>query len=331
MNDLIISFFAGAGADLQLLNVENTLNYNIYYYKYINYSNINKLNLIIKSLKAYLNKDIKASFENLILKIEIEKENKKILYFENYFKPTPKNQNYIFFGVDNNGDPVLEKLDKIKSLLIGGSSGSGKSNLIHNIVLSSLLLNKNIYYFMIDLKATELTLYNKILKNSNRLIKPVATNQKQAIKTIIEFYFIIKNRFKKMMKQGKRQSTEAPIILLIDEYAQLFNTAKEKKLINNYIAKIGAIGRACNCYLILATQHPTNENLNNTIRANLQSRIALKCLNGAQSLNIINTTEAQSLNDPGEALIHIDGQQIKKFKACFVSDDLLNKIEKKNS
>ena len=330
MNDLIISFFAGAGATLEPVKIESSLNYNIYYYNFVGYPNHNKIKNIIISLKDFLKKEVTATFENKLLKIEIAKEKQNILYFENYFELTPKNQNYIFFGVDNAGAPVFEKLDKIKSLLIGGSSGSGKSNLLHNIIISSLYLNKKIYYYMIDLKGTELTRYN-FLKNKNLLVRNVATNQKQAIHHIVEFYNIIKLRFKKMQKAGQRQSTEAPIILVIDEYAQLFNTTKEKNAINNYIAKIGAIGRACNCYLILATQHPTNANINNTIRANLQSRIALKCLNGAQSKNIINTTEAEKLVNPGDALIHIDGQSIKKFKACYVSDDLLNKIEKINS
>ena len=330
MQDLIIKFFEGSGAILEPLKQEKNINSNIYYYKYINYVSINKLNLIIKSLKAFLNKNIIYSFENLILKIEVESNENQKLLFENYFHKIPKNENYIFLGIKPDNTPYYEKIENIKSLLIGGSSGSGKSNLIHELILSIILNNKNIYLLLIDMKAVELTRYNTILKKSNRLIKPVATNQKTAFKTILFFYNLIKYRYKKMQRKKERLSSEPPIVLIIDEYAQLFNNNKEKKVINNYISKIGAIGRACNCYLILATQHPTNENITNTIRVNLQSKIALKCDNVAQSKNILNATGAEQIKQPGQAIIHIDGKQKQNINISFVSDTLLNKIESLN-
>lgn len=330
MNNTIIKFFNDAGANLEYLKTEKKLHSTIYYYKYINYTSINKLNLIIKSLRAFLNCDIIASFENELLKIEIESNENKTLYFENYIQKIEKNKNLLLLGINNENQPVTESIYNIKSLLIGGSSGSGKSNLLHNLILSSLLLNQNIYYFMIDLKGVELTQYNYLLK-LNRLIKPVATNQKEALNTIILFYSIIKKRYKIMQKNNIRKSLENPIILIIDEYAQLFNNNKDKKIINNLIAKIGAIGRACNCYLFLATQHPTNENLNNTIRANLQSRLGLKAQSPQQSKNIINMLGLEKIQKTGEAILWIDGKQPEKIKVPFVSDDLLNKIESLNN
>lgn len=330
MYNLIIEFFKSQNQIIIFLNDEKKLNSNIYYFKYLNYKSINKLNLIIKSLKSLLNKNIIASFENLILKLEIESNNNSILYFENYFQSIPKNQNCIFLGVNNENTPIYEKIENIKSLLIGGSSGSGKSNLIHQIILSGLLNNKELYFLMIDLKATELTRYNIFVKNK-RLIKPVANDFKTALKTIIYFYIIIKKRFKKMIRTGQQQSNESPIILIIDEYAQLFNNSKEKKIINNYISKIGAIGRASNCYLILATQHPTNENINNTIRSNLQSRICLKVQSIQQSNNILNNTLAIELNQPGQSIIHIDGKSPQRLQSSFISNNFLNRFIKINS
>lgn len=330
MNNAIIKFFNDAGAILQYIKTEKKLNSIIYYYKYINYTSINKLNLIIKSLRAFLNCDIIASFENELLKIEIESNENKILYFENYIQKIEKNKNLLLLGINNENKPVTETIYNIKSLLIGGSSGSGKSNLLHNLILSSLLLNQNIYYFMIDLKAVELTQYNYLLK-LNRLIKPVATNQKDALNIIILFYSIIKKRYKIMQKNNIRKSLENPIILIIDEYAQLFNNNKDKKIINNLIAKIGAVGRACNCYLFLATQHPTNENLNNTIRANLQSRLGLKAQSPQQSKNIINMLGLEKIKNAGDCIVWIDGKSPQRLKVPFVSDSLLNKIESLNN
>lgn len=330
MINTICNFFNELGVDLTPIQSKQNYNSVVYYFNMLDLSKINKIKTIINGLKIYLNNNnILYCFENEMLKIEIANKTNKIIYFENHFKNIPKNQNYIFLGVTNENEDKFEKIEKIKSLLIGGSSGSGKSNLLHQIILSILLNNDNIYLLTIDLKATELTQYDK-LKN-NRFIRKCATNQKEALRTIILFYTIIQKRFKSMKRKGERLSNENPIVLIIDEYAQLFNNNKEKKLINNYIAKIGAIGRACNCYLILATQHPTNENITNTIRANIQSRIALKCQNVQQSKNIINQTGAEKIQNAGDMILWIDGQMPQNLKSCLVSDNLLNQFKKVNS
>ena len=133
-----------------------------------------------------------------------------------------------------------------------------------------------------------------------------------------------------MKKNNIRKSLEKPIILIIDEYAQLFNNNKDKRIINNLISKIGAVGRACNCYLFLATQHPTNENLNNTIRANLQSRIGLKAQSPQQSKNIINMLGLEKLKHAGDCIVWINGKSPERLKVPFISDNLLNKIESIN-
>ena len=86
------------------------------------------------------------------------------------------------------------------------------------------------------MKANELTRYNAMLK-THKLIRPVAYTYEEALKTITYFRNMIKKRFKDMMKKGERFSSEPPILLVIDEYAQLFRTNKEKKVINDLISQ----------------------------------------------------------------------------------------------
>ena len=87
-----------------------------------------------------------------------------------------------------------------------------------------------------------------------------------------------------------------------------------KKIID-IISRCAAVGRAANCYLILSTQHPTNSNLNNSIRVNLQTRICLKCENIQQSKNIIETTEGARLVYPGDSLIKFDSEIMDILKS----------------
>lgn len=293
------------------------------------FKNINKINLIIKSLETLLNTSINYYFNDDILFIELKQKTKNIYYFESYFKISEsiKNHDYLFFGLSQELKPVFKKIDDIKSVLIAGSSGSGKSNLLHNLILSYLLLNDFNYLFLIDPKFTELNFYNKTVLKNRLVINPA--HEKNEIETVLNgFINLIKDRFKSMQKQRKQTSTEPPALLVIDEYAALFNTTKEKNKINNKIQYITSIGRAARCYCILTTQHPTNANINNTIRSNLQSRIALHCESIQQSKNIIDSTEATKLQPPGELVLKLDDGTKQNLKACFISNDLIKNILK---
>lgn len=327
-NDIILELFTNNKQDLTYIKSDvDSFNIN-YYYLYEDYKSKNKLDLIIKSLAVLLNNKVEYTFETpQILKISIRNQNTTFM-FDNFIFDVPLTDgNYnILLGVDPNGNTYYEKLTNIKSLLIGGSSGSGKSNVLHQIILSYIFNSKTKYLYLIDMKANELVRYNYLTK-SKILPRPVAYDFESALKIIVIFKNLIKKRYKQMQRQKLRTSNEPPVVLVIDEYAQLFTNSKQKKIINELISSCAALGRAANCFLILATQHPTNENLTASIRANMQSRIVLKCMTPQQSSNLLGSTEATSLQFPGDSIIHIDGKRPVKVKTTFVSDEVLHEIE----
>lgn len=313
---------------------EETKFYKNYNIKISNLKNINKIKSCIILLESILNTKIIYHFENDILLLQIEKKENQIFNILDFKKAIqqaqqqPENDCKIFLGFDkSSGAPVFEKLNNIKSMLIGGASGYGKSSFIHNIILSYLLLNKQSYLFLIDPKRTELNFYNKkILKN--RLIIETGYNYNDFIKILKSYYNLIESRFKIMNKQQQRKSDAAPVLLVVDEFSILYTNNKEKNEILKYINKIAAVGRAANCYMILTTQHATNANITNTIRSNLQSRAAFKCENIQQSKNIIESCDAVKLKKPGEAIIKIDGKPQTEIKTAFLNEsDIIKLLE----
>lgn len=312
--------------------VKNTAFYKKIYIDIENLKSINKINLIIKTLEKVIDKKINYDFESNILVLNIHVQNKNILYFHDFINNNnieSLNNDIIFLGVDRNTNkPLFKKLSDTKSILIGGTSGSGKSSLLHQIIISYLLLNKINYIILIDPKYTELHYYTpKTLKN--RILSPTAYNYADIIKNLKIFENLIFSRLAKMQKENRRFSNDPPALLVVDEFAQLFTNNKEKKKIIDIISRCAAVGRAANCYLILSTQHPTNSNLNNSIRVNLQTRICLKCENIQQSKNIIETTEGTRLAFPGESLIKFDSEiKIKESQQTFICDSEIMDILK---
>jgi len=324
--EIIEDLFERNKQEIVLIKVENNLKCDSYYYMYENFSNPNKLNLLVKGLSAFLNQKVVSSFENQMLRIDVYKKERVVLDFVSYLQYIPHNEHNILIGVDLNGEPIYDKIENIKSLLIGGASGSGKTNLLHQIIMSYLLLNDNKYIAMIDMKGNELTRYDDLCEKNNCMVRPTAYTPKEALKTLVVFKNEIKRRFKDMKRRGLRNSDEPPFLLVIDEYAQLFQNSTQKKIINELVSSCAALGRAANCYLFLATQHPTNDNINSSIRANLQSRLGLKCMTGQQSHNILENPKATTLLNPGDFILHLDGKQETFGGACYVPDEVIDQF-----
>ena len=289
---------------------------------------INKLNLVVKTLESALDLKINSSLDFNILTLKLYNADEKIYLFENYISHGERNKDEIFLGIGQNGCPIFESVDNLKSLLIGGSSGFGKSNLLHQIILSYLLLNDNNYLMLIDPKYTEFSWYKKTgLKN--RLLLDVASTFEESEKALYGFSNLIDERFRRMKAKNLRFSDEPSVLLVIDEYASLFTNSYEKKVINNLISRIASLGRAARCYLIIATQHPTNSNLTNGIRVNLQSKLALHCESRNQSFNIPDSNEAIKLKEKGDFILKVDGsKEAIEGRASLVTDSLLSKCLK---
>ena len=144
--DTITNIFLNNGESVNCIKTdEDNFNY-LYYFIYSNYKSKNKLELILKSVATKLNMKVYYNFEESgVLKIKVVKNKIETLPFENYLGWIPRGKGNIFLGVDENDEPIYCTLQQAKSILIGGSSGSGKSNLLHQIILSYIYLNNNNY------------------------------------------------------------------------------------------------------------------------------------------------------------------------------------------
>ena len=99
-----------------------------------NLKSTNKIKNICNSLNIIFNTKVIYYFENDSLILELNPIKNDIISFKNYIAAGEKNKNLLFFGIDKNGAPVFESLNNTKSILIAGTSGSGKSNLLHNLI-----------------------------------------------------------------------------------------------------------------------------------------------------------------------------------------------------
>ena len=202
-------------------------------------------------------------------------------------------------------------------ILIAGCSGSGKSVALKDIIYTLMACNPDTNQFVfIDLKRVEL----KVFKSAPHCVCYVTEPGEvlTALNTVLD---IIDDRYKKMERKDELKSSEPNLWVVVDEYADLVTVGN--KGIERAIQRIAQIGRASRVNLILCTQRPTKDILNGKISCNLDSRLALRTVNGQDSRNIIGVSGAEELPDYGKAIMQIRGRN-KKIEIPFLEQEELS-------
>lgn len=148
-------------------------------------------------------------------------------------------------GMDIDGKTFYSSLDKTSNILICGSSGSGKSMFI-NQILCSLIFNykpEELGLVLIDPKAVELD----SLKDLKHLVFPFANSIDKADDALTWVISVISNR-----KTNRREKYK-PILVIIDEFA---DCAARNKMFHTQIEFIAENGSAFNVYIIMSSQNP---------------------------------------------------------------------------
>ncbi|MDO8492631.1 MAG: DNA translocase FtsK 4TM domain-containing protein [bacterium] len=269
--------------------------------------------------------------------------------FKNSDKPL-----LVALGRGITGKSYFGNIAKMPHLLIAGSTGSGKSVMIHGIITSLLFRNspENLRLIMIDPKRVELTLYNSI----PHLLNPVITDAKKAILALkwaakemdrrydilesehvrdIDSYHktILAPALSKIKNEGKPQEgSRVPemmpyICIFIDELADIMSTFPRE--LEAAIVRLAQMSRAVGIHLILSTQRPSVNIITGLIKANIPARIALQVASQIDSRTILDMGGAEKLLGAGDMLyLSAEMSQPQRMQAPFMTETEVKKITK---
>ena len=246
-------------------------------------------------------------------------------------------------GKDIGGKIVVADLSKMPHMLIAGSTGSGKSVCINDIILSMVYKSgpEDLRLIMVDPKQVELSVYSTL----PHLLIPVVTDPKKAASALRWAVNEMTMRYKKFSDIGAREITrynemqEDPknrlprIVVIIDELADLMMVAPDE--VEDCICRIAQLGRAAAIHLIVATQRPSADVITGLIKANIPSRAAFAVSSAIDSRIILDSTGAEKLLGRGDCLFHPNGaSKPTRLQAAFVSDEeveaVVNDIKAQN-
>lgn len=240
------------------------------------------------------------------------------------------------------GQPHYADLAKMPHVLVAGTTGSGKSVMAHDMIVSLLYRcgPEQLRFVMVDPKRVELTMYNSI----PHLLTPVITDAKKAIlalkwltKEMDRRYNVLetekvrdiasyhKNVLTPALKERDPDSDEpAPeampyIVVIIDELADIMQTYPRE--LEAGIVRLAQMSRAVGIHLVLATQRPSVKVVTGLIKANIPSRIAFQVASQVDSKTILDGVGAENLLGAGDMLF-LSGEMAKplRIQAPYVSE-----------
>ena len=238
----------------------------------------------------------------------------------------------IALGKDIVGKPFVTDLAKLPHLLIAGTTGSGKSVGINDMILSLLYRNSpdDLKLMMIDPKMLEFSIYNEI----PHLLTPVITEPKKAIVGLDNMVKEMDRRYKLMsdarVKNIENYNAKFPehklpyIVVIIDELADLMMTGG--KDVEFSIARLAQKARASGIHLIVATQRPSVDVVTGLIKANFPSRISFKVGQKIDSKVILDQPGAESLLGRGDMLFTPGSGAIVRLHAPLTTEEEIEEI-----
>lgn len=232
-------------------------------------------------------------------------------------------------GVDQNGIYTIDLVKDGPHGLVGGTTGSGKSELLRSLVagLAARVSPEFLTFVLVDFKGgAAFASLDQLPHTIGTLSNLDPALAKRAIDSLVAE---MRYRQEKFAAAGKdidnldaylATNPREPLprlLLVVDEFAQL---AKEYPEVLSSLVQIGAVGRTLGIHMILATQRPEGV-INDDILANTNMRVALRVQSKTDSNNVIGIPDAANIGrtQKGRAYIKLGQSDITAIQTALIT------------
>ncbi|MDJ0616702.1 MAG: DNA translocase FtsK [Calothrix sp. MO_192.B10] len=266
------------------------------------------------------------------ISVDLPRKDRQVARFEDYIqsKYLPANSAVkIAIGVDLEGKLIEADLSDPNTchFLVGGTTGSGKSEFLRSLLLSLLYHHspQQLQICLVDPKRVTFPEFEEM----GWLRSPVVKDEERAIELMDELVWEMELRYQKFEKArcndlssyNQASANLIPrIVCIFDEYADFMAEKESRTALEQSIKRLGAKARAAGIHLIIATQRPEAKVVTPLIRANLPGRIALRTASEADSQIILGgkKTSAAYLLGKGDLLYQV-AYQLQRVQSLFTT------------
>lgn len=270
------------------------------------------------------------------INIDINRDTPEVVYFEKFMAqmretfPAAKLNGKLIAPIGVGQLRELITIDFSSSntphLLIGGTTGSGKSVTINSIILAMMCMYdpSEVQFLFIDPKKVEFLTYE-----NRSHTKRVITEIEEAISALEQLVEEMEQRYMQFARESVMSIDEyvevtgiplPRLVVVFDEFADFME--REKNLsgrVENAILRLGAKARAAGIHLMICTQNPKADIVPTNIRNNLPARLALKAADHHASKIIINEEGAERLGGKGDFICKLELPETVRGKSPFLT------------
>lgn len=227
-------------------------------------------------------------------------------------------------GVDADGVVELDLLGEAPHALVGGTTGSGKSELLRTVALAwaasgppgerSILL--------VDFKGgsafAELSALPHVVGLLTDLDAPSAERALRSLRAEI------RRRERALLAHGARDVADLPagalarLLILVDEYAVLVESFPD---LQSLVADLAARGRSLGIHLVLCTQRPGGI-VRDAVAANCGVRLAFRMASASDASGLLPVAPPPDGSPAGRAVLAASGRSRAIHVATIAVDDI---------
>lgn len=213
-------------------------------------------------------------------------------------------------GLAEDGRPLLARLPSpdVAHVLVSGTTGSGKTELMRSIVVSLALTHRQsqLQIALIDPKSRGLT----PLAGLRHLLAPVATNPDEALGLL--------QRLVAEMERRDRQAVAAPrILIVVDELLDLLGVGGKPMEVT--LTRLAQRGREAGLHLVVGAQKPSTVLLGPLLKTNFPVRLVgrVTSVEDARVASGVAGSDAEKLAGRGD-FVAVTAGPITRFQAAWI-------------
>lgn len=256
----------------------------------------------------------------------------------------------ILIGQTPEGENIVRRLDEMPHLLVGGTTGSGKSVFLSTLLLSLLIRHPRKEQLQLLITSSKPEDFIAFESLPHLISNGILSNAADAIDYIQNKVFQESERRQKLFigervskislynqhMRAKGSPQLPPMVVLVDEFADLadnIDSREERDAFFRTLRQIAQAGRSRGIHLILCTQRPSARLLDTNIKAQLPSRVALTVADANSAKMILDVPDSGAerlqgrgdllFKDVGGHLLRAQGYRLDLDNLCKTVDDVI--------
>lgn len=277
--------------------------------------------------------------------VDVPRQDRKIVRLEDYIDNLPGLDDItvgdlpFVGGVEPSGDAFVTDLRDGPHMLVGGTTGSGKTVFLYSLLACILETQDldDVQLAIIDPKLTNFMFFREL---PNLVTDDIITEADAAFDLFDRLVNDEIPRRKRVLEDSgsvdivdhnsRTDDPLSPMVVVVDEYADLLDAAEDDAdQMETNVRRIAQIARSVGIHLVIATQRPSANIINTDLRSNLDMRAAFRVPSDSDSRVILDENGAEGLGGDGDMLFK-EGNDITRLQGTLVEpNDLRDLVERR--